>query len=122
MKKKFYLVTTALLCTAAAALAVETKTWTQVEMADFEKGMLTHLSLSSEGKLTLAPVVKEVFDASVAFLWAVARDSKGNLYAGGGGLGSAKAKLLAADPQGKVKTLAELDGSAIQAIAVDRSD
>ncbi len=62
--------------------AVDTKTWQQAEMADFEKGSLTHLSLSSDGRLTLAPVLKEIFDPSVTFLWAVARDSKGNLYRG----------------------------------------
>jgi sugar lactone lactonase YvrE len=104
-----------------AAYAVETKWWKQ-SGDDFEKGSLTHLSLSSDGKLTLAPTVKEAFDASVAFLWSVARDSKGNIYAGGGGLGSSKSKLFMVDPQGKAKALAELDGIAIQAIAVDRSD
>ena len=46
-------------------------------MADFEKGTLTRLSIGSDGRLALAPVVKELFDPSVAFLWAVARDSKG---------------------------------------------
>jgi hypothetical protein len=91
-------------------------------MADFDKGTLTGLSLSSEGRLTLAPAVKEIFDGSVSFLWAVARDSKGNVYAAGGGLGGTKAKLFAVDPQGKMKTLAELDGIAIQAIAIDASD
>ncbi len=30
--------------------AVETKTWTQADMADFDKGSLTGLSLSSEGR------------------------------------------------------------------------
>ena len=52
----------------------------------------------------------------------MARDSKGNLYAGGGGLGASKAKLFAVDPKGTVKTLAELDGIAIQAIAIDAMD
>ena len=70
-------------------------------MADFEKGTLTRLSLSSDGRLTLAPVVKEVYDPSVAFLWAVARDSKGNVYAGGGGLGGTKAKLFMVDAAGQ---------------------
>jgi sugar lactone lactonase YvrE len=107
-------------CTVA--FAVETKTWQQAGMGDFEKGTLKNLSLSSEGKLTLAPVVKEVLDGSAAFLWAVARDSKGNLYVGGGGLGASKAKLLTVDAQGKAKTVAELDGIAIQAIAVDSRD
>ncbi|HEV1287695.1 MAG TPA: WD40 repeat domain-containing protein [Bryobacteraceae bacterium] len=102
--------------------AVDTKTWQQAEMADFEKGTLTRLSLASDGRLALAPVVKEIFDPSVAFLWAVARDSKGNLYAGGGGLGGTKTKLFMVDPRGTSKTLAELEGIAIQAIAIDSRD
>src|ERR1700675_2290893 len=114
--------TSAFLCAAAMLCAVETKTWQQAEMADFEKGTLTRLSLASDGRLALAPVVKEIFDPSVAFLWTVARDSKGNLYAGGGGLGGAKTKLFMVDPSGKSKTLAELEGIAIQAIAIDSKD
>lgn len=106
----------------ATAFAVETKTWSQDDISSFDKGSLAGLSLSSDGKLTVAPAAKEVFDASAASLLAVARDSKGNIYAGGGGLGAAKAKLFAVDPKGTVKTLAELDGIAIQAIAVDPMD
>jgi sugar lactone lactonase YvrE len=112
----------ALLCALGTLRAVDTKTWQQGEMADFEKGTLTRLSLASDGGLALAPVVKEILDPSVAFLWAVARDSKGNLYAGGGGLGGTKTKLFMVDPSGKSKTLAELEGIAIQAIAIDSKD
>jgi len=115
-------VLTAVLCTAVCLVAVDTRNWETAEMADFEKGTLTKLSLGSEGRLMLAPMVKEILDPSVTFLWAVARDSKGNVYAGGGGLGGSKAKLLAVDPSGKAKTFAELDGMAIQAIAIDRQD
>src|SRR5713101_6200766 len=96
------------LVSAVSLIAVETKTWDQTSMADFEKGTLTRLSLSSEGHLTLAPVARELADAGVTFLWAVARDSKGNLYAGGGGLSGGKAKLLALDSQGRTRTLTEL--------------
>jgi hypothetical protein len=110
------------LCSSSVLFAVETKYWQQSEMADFEKGTLTRLSLSSDGHLTLAPVVKEIHDPAITFLWSVARDSKGNLYTGGGSLSSSKAKLIAIDPSGKAKTLAELDGMAIQAIAIDRQD
>ena len=112
----------ALACAFTSAYAVETKTWTQADLTGFDKGSLTGLSISSEGKMTLAPAAKEIFDASTAFLWAVARDSKGNIYTGGGGLGATKAKLFVADPKGTVKTLAELDGIAIQAIAIDAMD
>jgi streptogramin lyase len=107
---------------AAAVHATETRTWQQGEMTDFEKGSLTRLAVSSEGRITLAPAMKEIFDPSMTFLWAVARDSRGNLYAGGGGLGGSKAKLIQIDPAGKPKTLAEIEGMAIQAIAIDRQD
>src|SRR5580704_3191348 len=112
----------ALVCAGVTIHAAETRTWQQADMADFEKGSLTRLALSSEGRITLAPALKELFDPSVTFLWAVARDSKGNLYAGGGGLGGSKAKLIQVDPSGKAKTLAEIDGMAIQALAIDRQD
>ena len=112
----------ALFAVFAVAFAVETKTWTEDSMAGFDKGSLTGLSLSSEGQMTLAPAAREIFDASESFLSAVARDSKGNLYTGGGGLGSTTVKLFQVDPKGTVKTLAELDGIAIQAIAVDAMD
>src|SRR5271155_4196413 len=84
------------------AFAVDTKTWTQADTAGFDKGNLTGLSISSDGKITLAPAAKEIFDASAAFLSAVARDSKGNIYTGGGGLGTTQAKLFAVDSKGAV--------------------
>src|SRR5438874_13453682 len=89
------------LCVVLPLSAVETQVWEHSEQADFEKGTLTKLSLSSEGRLTPAPVLHEIYDPSVAFLWAIARDSKGNLYAGGGGVGGSKSKLIMVDPAGK---------------------
>ena len=91
-------------------------------MEDFDRGTLQHLSLSSDGRLSVAPRLREVYDASLAFLWAVARDSKGNIYVGGGSLGGSRAKLSVVDSQGRGKLLAELDGITVQAIAIDRQD
>jgi hypothetical protein len=91
-------------------------------MEDFDRGTLQHLSLSSDGRLTVAPRLREVYDASLAFLWAVERDSKGNIYVGGGSLGGTRAKLSVVDSQGRGKVLAELDGITVQAIAIDRQD
>jgi sugar lactone lactonase YvrE len=110
------------LCVFVPLWAVETQVWEHSGQADFEKGALRKLSLSSDGRLTPAPVVREIYDPSVAFLWAVARDSKGNVYAGGGGVGGSTSKLIVVDPAGKAKTLAELDGMVIQAIAIDKQD
>src|ERR1700684_1212444 len=122
MKTTIVAAACALVSAFVPAFAVDTRTWTQADLTGFDKGTLTGLSISSEGKMTLAPAAKEMFDASTPFLSAVARDSKGNIYTGGGGLGATKAKLFAVDPKGTVKTLAELDGIAIQAIAIDAMD
>src|SRR6478736_2144831 len=90
----------AFVCACALLLAVDTKTWQQGSMEEFDQGTLQHLSLSSEGRLAVAPRSREVFDASVAVLWSVARDSKGNIYAGGGSLGGSRARLFVIDFQG----------------------
>ncbi len=119
---RFLRVLAPVLCILLPLSAVETQVWEHSEAADFEKGTLHKLSLSSEGRLTPAPVVRELFDPSVSFLWAIARDSNGNLYAGGGSVGSSKSKLIVVNPSGQAKTLAELDGMAIQAIAIDKQD
>ena len=102
--------------------AVETRFWIQNEQADFEKGTLKNLSLRSDGRLALAPVFKELLASSTPYLWALAEDSKGNVYAGGGGSGSSQAKLFVIDAAGKSKTLAELPGMEIHALAIDAKD
>ena len=107
-----------LLVLALPGYAGQTRTWTQSESADFEKGILKDLSLRSDGLLTLAPEFREVYDTPSAYLWALARDSKGNLYAGGG----PGAKLYRLSPTGEKKTIAELDGLQISALAIDARD
>lgn len=107
---------------AVPAFAVDTKFWQQSEFSDFEKGNLRNLSLRSDGRLTLAPVVKELFDTSTPYLWTAAQDSKGNLYAAGGGPTGSTSKLFEIDPAGKARTVAELDGLEIHAIAIDKQD
>ncbi|MDP8990575.1 MAG: hypothetical protein M3N41_10920, partial [Acidobacteriota bacterium] len=119
---RFLRILAPVLCVFLPLWAVETQVWEHSESADFEKGTLHKLSLSSEGRLMPAPVVRDIYDPSVSFLWAVARDSKGNVYAGGGGVGSSKSKLIVVNAAGQAKTLAELDGMAIQAIAIDKQD
>src|SRR3954451_10068257 len=98
-----------------ALYASQTKTWTQGEFADFEKGVIKNLSVRSDGLLTLAPRSHELYDPATAYLWALAQDSKGNLYAGGG----TTAKLYRIPPDGKGKMVADLGAVEIHAIVVD---
>ncbi len=107
---------------AVDLFAVETKFWQQSDQSDFEKGSFENLSLRSDGRIFLAPAAREIFDSSATYLWAIASDSKGNLYAGGGGSGSGRSSLFEISRDGKTRTLAELDGLEIHAIAVDKQD
>ncbi len=112
---------TAALLSSIACLALvagQTRTWSQGDSADFEKGNLKNLSLRSDGLVTLAPQSRELFDSASPYLWSLARDSQGTLYAGGG----ANAKLFAIPPGGKGKVLAELDALEVHAVAVDSRD
>jgi hypothetical protein len=109
------------LATLGACFAVETRFWEQGDRSDFEKGSLHHLSLRSDGRIFLAPDFVEVFDSSTPYLWAMAADSKGNLYTAGGGSGSGSAKLFVIDAAGKSRAFAELEGLEIHALVVDSS-
>ena len=115
---KHLLIAAALASALCVLHAGETRIWSQSDYSDFEKGVVRNLSVRSDGLLSLAPHSREVFDTTTAYLWALAQDSKGNLFAGGG----TGAKLYRIPPDGKGKLLADLDGLEIQAIAVDRQD
>ncbi len=56
---------------ACAAYAVETRLWKQSEAADFEKGKLERLALSSNGELSLAPEWRRVADLETPLVWSL---------------------------------------------------
>ena len=110
---------------AAAPLtcfAVDTHVWEQSDQAEFSRGTQKDLSIRSDGHITLAPRFKELDSTTVPYLWAVAQDSKGNLYYGGGAPTGATTKIFELPRNGKPKTLAELNGLEIHALAVDSQD
>jgi sugar lactone lactonase YvrE len=98
--------------------AGQTRMWSQNSYADFEKAVRRGVSVRSDGLLTLAPRSVELFDTPSAYLWSLAQDSHGNLYAGGG----TGAKLYRIAPDGKGKLFAEFDGLQVQALAIDAKD
>lgn len=103
---------------AVWAWAGQTRSWVETDFTDFEKGIIKNLSLRSDGRLTLAPRFEELYDSPSAYLWTLARDSKGNLYTGGG----PGAKLYRISAGGEKKTLAEFQAIEIHAIAIDKND
>lgn len=106
----------------AAGFATETHFWQHGDRSDFESGTLKNLSLRADGRVFLSPQFTEIFDSSTPYLWALAADSKGNLYTAGGGTGSGTAKVFVIDRAGKSRPFAELDGLEIHAIVLDSKD
>jgi hypothetical protein len=118
MKKPTMVKAALIAAVCAAAFAGQTQIWTQGEYTDFERGVIKNLSVRSDGLLSLAPHSRELFDTSAAYLWAMAQDSKGNLYTAGG----TGARLFRIPPGGTGKMVAEVDALEIHAIAVDSKD
>ena len=98
--------------------AETTKTWNQTTFAHFEKGRAAGISIRSDGKLLLAPQLRELHKAPSSYFQAMAVDSRGNLYAGTG----PEAKVLRVTPEGETSTLFETEAVEIHALAVGPDD
>ena len=98
--------------------AVSTQFWTTASYEDFTRGDFTGISLGREGSMTLAPQLDEVFDTGQAMIWAVARDSRGELYLGTGHSG--KVYRLGQDLKGTM--VFDADEPDVFALAVDKDN
>ena len=73
-----------LLAGGAVLRAAQPQFWRIEGARDFLEGELTGLSVDSEGRVRLAPAVRLLHDPESPHVWCLARDAKGNLYAGTG--------------------------------------
>jgi hypothetical protein len=105
------------------SLAVESHVWEQTDQADFSRGTPKDLSIRSDGHITLSPLFKELDSSGIPYLWAIAQDSKGDLFYGGGAPTGANTKIFELPANAKKsKVLAELSGLEVHALAVDSQD
>lgn len=115
------------------ALAAETpRIWEQNGYESLDKGTLRKVSLRSDGKLTLAPRFRKVADPALTYIWALAEDSRGNIYMGGGTPAKVvRVNASAAERSGQNKTASgelkpetvfEGKDLEVHALAVDRDD
>ncbi|MBV8831168.1 MAG: hypothetical protein JO108_18295, partial [Acidobacteriaceae bacterium] len=112
-----------ILCAApTVSLAVETHIWEQSDQAEFARGTPKNISIRSDGRLSLAPELKELDSTTVPYLWAVVQDSKGTLYYAGGAPTGATTKIFALPRGGKPRVAAELPGLEVHALAIDKQD
>jgi hypothetical protein len=104
-------------CVAPAA-AEHTRFWRQSDYDAFQKGDAKGVALRSDGRLVLAPKFSPFADASLAYLWSLRTDSRGNVYAAGG----SNAKVVKFDAVGKPTTVFESQEMTAQALVIDKSD
>ncbi len=101
------------------AFGVTTQIWEQQTQKDFESGTPKNVSISSKGELMLAPQLDTFFeDTEEIYLWCLAEDSKGNIYAGTGNSG----KVYRITPEGESSLFYDSPEVSILALAIDASD
>jgi hypothetical protein len=101
---------------APALFSSGTTAWEMNSYADFVKGHFSGLSLSREGRLTLAPKVDTLFTSDQPVIWSVAQASDGMLYAATGHRG----RLYKIDRAGKSSLVWTAEQPEIFAIAADK--
>ena len=98
---------------------VTTRIWEQQHQKDFESGKLENISLSSKGELMLAPKLDAFFeDTKEIYIWCLAEDSKGNIYAGTGNGG----KIYRITPDGESSLFYDSPEVSILTLAIDPND
>ena len=120
--RAFYVFSVALVFFAIHLLpvfGVTTQIWEQQRQKDFESGKIENVSLSSKGELMLAPKLDAFFDdTKEIYIWCLAEDSKGNIYAGTGNRG----KIYRITPDGESSLFYDSPEVSILTLAIDPND
>ena len=100
----------------ASVAAQSTRSWEQSKLEEFEKGTSKGVSIRSDGALELAPAFRQIGTTSSTYLWSVASDAEGNLYAAAG----SPARVYRITPKGEVSVIFAATELQVQALVVDR--
>ncbi len=100
---------------AAVLFAAGTTTWEMNNFSDFVRGRFSGVSLSRDGRLSLAPRLDTLFASDQPVVWSVVRAADGSLYAGTGHRG----RVFRIDPSGKGSVIWTADQPEVFAVALD---
>jgi sugar lactone lactonase YvrE len=114
MRKLYYFVPVLLI--SCLLHADGTRTWEQSSYDEFEKGTAKGVAIHSDGHLELAPPLKAISTTPSTFLWALAADASGDIYAAAG----APARVYRITPQGQVSIVFEPQELQVQSLLVDK--
>ena len=106
-----------LLAMAPALFGAGTTAWEMNSYQDFIRGRFQGLSLTRDGRLTVAPKIDTFFSSDQPIVWSMAQGRDGTVYAATGHRG----RLYEIDKSGKSKLLWTADQPEIFALAVDAS-
>ncbi|MEZ5364812.1 MAG: hypothetical protein R2748_21360 [Bryobacterales bacterium] len=101
----------------AAAWAETTHVWRESDYSEFRGGRAENIALSSDGSLSLAPALEEIYEAPSSYLWDLAADAEGNVFVAAG----PEAKVFRVGRDGRKSILFETEGVEIHAVAVDQA-
>jgi WD40 repeat protein len=96
------------------ALADGTRTWEQSKFDDLTKGTATGVAIRSSGGLELAPSFKLLYATPSTYIWAVASDDAGNVYAASG----SPARVYRITPDGNATIIFEPQELQVQTLEV----
>lgn len=96
------------------AFAEGTRTWEQSRFDDFEKGTTQGVAIRSDGTLELAPSFKPIYTTPSTYIWSIATDNTGNVYAATG----APARVYRLTPDGQASIIFAPRELQVQALVV----
>jgi sugar lactone lactonase YvrE len=99
------------------ALAEGTRTWEQSKFDELTKGTARGIALRSEGGLELAPAFKALATLPSTYIWSIASDSAGNIYAAAG----SPARVYRVTPDGQSSAIFEPQELQVQALVVAKN-
>jgi WD40 repeat protein len=99
------------------ALAEGTRTWEQSKFEDLIKGTTKGVAVRSTGGLELAPAFTALATTPSTYIWSIAADGDGNLYAAAG----SPARVYRITLDGKSTVIFEPQELQVQALVVDKS-
>jgi hypothetical protein len=99
------------------ALAEGTRTWEQSKFDELTKGTANGIALRSEGGLELAPAFRALATTPSTYIWSIASDAAGNIYAAAG----SPARVYRITPDGQSAAIFEPQELQVQALVVDKS-
>jgi len=117
MKKYVFVLSALILVSAQCLLAEGTRLWRQSSFDDFEKGTAKGVAITSDGSLELAPAFKAVYTTPSTYIWAIAADGAGNVFAAAG----SPARVYRVTPDGQATVIFAPPELEVQALVVESS-